>query len=101
VKFRVEPRGGVTTVLGLDPATVKRRAVRGQLVSYIYNDESQRLYAPPGGPVIIACLYCGQPIPERGKHRQKRKYCKVSCSTGAYARRRRAAGWVREQRRSP
>ena len=91
----------VTDALGVHPATVKDRAARGQLVSYIYNDKGQRLYEPPPGePVIIACLHCGMPIPERGKHGQKRKYCKVSCCTSAYARRRAAAGWVRVQRRS-
>ena len=90
----------VTTVLGLDPATVKRRAARGQLDSYVYNDKGQRLYAPPGEPAIVACLHCGKPIPERGKHGQKRKYCKVSCCTSAYARRRAAAGWVRIRRSS-
>jgi hypothetical protein len=89
----------VTAVLGLDPVTVKKRAARGQLVSCVYNDKGQRLYPPPGEPVIVACLHCGKPIPERGKHGQKRKYCKVSCCTSAYARRRAAAGWVRVQRR--
>ena len=89
----------VTAVLVLDPVTVKKRAARGQLVSCVYNDKGQRLYPPPGEPVIVACLHCGKPIPERGKHGQKRKYCKVSCCTSAYARRRAAAGWVRVQRR--
>ncbi len=90
----------VTDALGLNPITVKKRAARGRLVSHVYNDKGQRLYALPGEPVVIACLHCGKPIPERGKHGQKRKYCKVSCCTGAYARRRAAAGWVRVQRRS-
>src|SRR5712691_7951173 len=78
----------VTDALGLNPITVKKRVARGRLVSHVYNDKGQRLYAPPGEPVIIACLQCGKPIPERGQHGQKRKYCKVSCCTGAYARRR-------------
>jgi hypothetical protein len=89
----------VTTVLGLDPATVKRRAARGQLDSYVYNDKGQRLYAPPGEPAVIACAYCGKPILERGKYGHQRKYCDINCNTGAYARRRRAAGWVRVQQR--
>jgi len=85
-------------MLDLHPATVKDRAARGQLVSHVYNDKGQRLYAPPGEPTVIACAYCCKPIPERVKHGQKRKYCKVSCCTSAYARRRRAAGWVRQRR---
>ncbi len=89
----------VAAALGLNPATVKDRAARGQLVSYAYNDKGQRLYAPPGEPVIISCLHCGKPITERGGHGQKRKYCTVSCCTGAYARRRAAAGWVRVRQR--
>lgn len=88
----------IAAALDLNPATVKDRAARGQLVSYVYNDKGQRLYAPPGEPPVIACAYCGTPILERGKHGQKRKYCKVSCCTSAYARRRGAAGWVRHGR---
>jgi len=88
----------IAAMLDLHPATVKDRAARGQLVSYVYNDKGQRLYAPPGEPTVIACAYCGKPIPERVKHGQKRKYCKVSCCTSAHARRRRAAGWVRQRR---
>jgi len=88
----------IATVLHLNPATVKHRAARGQLVSSVYNDKGQRLYAPPGEPALIACAYCGKPIPERVKHGQKRKYCNINCNTGAYARRRRAAGWVRVRR---
>jgi DNA invertase Pin-like site-specific DNA recombinase len=90
----------MTAATGLHHITVKKRATRGQLVSYVYDDKGRRLYAPPGEPAIIACLYCGKPIPERGKHGQKRKYCKVSCNTSAYARRRVADGWVRSQRRA-
>jgi len=90
----------VTAALGLHPATVKDRAARGQLVSYVYNDKGQRLYAPPGEPATIACHHCGKPIPDRGKHGQRRKYCNISCNTGAYARRRAAAGWIRVRRRS-
>jgi DNA invertase Pin-like site-specific DNA recombinase len=88
----------MTAGSGLDPATIKDRAARGQLVSYIYNDKGQRLYAPPGEPAIITCLHCGKLIPERVQHGQKRKYCTVSCRTGACARRRAAAGWVRVRR---
>ncbi len=89
----------MTAALGVHPSTVKYRQARGQLVSYVYNDKGQRLYAPPGEPAMIACLHCGKPIAERGGHGQLRKYCSVSCCTGAYARRRTAAGWVRVQRR--
>jgi DNA invertase Pin-like site-specific DNA recombinase len=88
----------MTAGSGLDPATIKDRAARGQLVSYIYNDKGQRLYAPPSEPAIITCLHCGKLIPERVQHGQKRKYCTVSCRTGACARRRAAAGWVRVRR---
>ena len=100
---RLRQRGMLTlqeiaTVLDLNPATVKDRAARGQLVSYVYNDKGQRLYAPPAEPTVIACSYCDEPILERVKHGQKRKYCKVSCCTSAYQRRRRAAGWVRQRR---
>lgn len=90
----------VTAALALDPATVKKRAARGQLVSHVYNDKGQRLYAPPGEPAMIACHHCGSPIPERGKHGQWQKYCSVSCCTSASARRRAAAGWVRVRRAS-
>jgi hypothetical protein len=87
----------VAAALDLHPATVKDRAARGQLISSVYNDKGQRLYAPPGEPTLIACAYCGKPIPERVKHGQKRKYCNINCNTGAYARRKRAAGWVRHR----
>ncbi len=90
----------VTAALGFDPATVKKRAARGQLVSHVYNDKGQRLYASPGEPPVIACHHCRKPIPERGKHGQRRKYRNISCNTGAYALRRAAAGPVRVRRRS-
>lgn len=90
----------IATALHLNPATVKDRAARGQLVSYVYDDKGQRLYAPPSEPAVIACAYCGKLIPERVKHGQQRKYCNISCNTGAYARRRRAAGWIRVHRHS-
>jgi DNA invertase Pin-like site-specific DNA recombinase len=95
-------RQGMLTVeemaaaLGVHPSTVKRRAARGQLVTQlVYNDKGQRLYAPPAEPVMIACARCGKSIPERGKHGALQKYCSVTCRTGAYAKRRVAAGWVR------
>jgi hypothetical protein len=88
----------MTAALGLDPSTVKNRAAKGHLVSHVYNDKGQRLYAPPGEPAMIACHHCGKPIAERGKHGQWQKYCSVSCCTGAYARRKTAAGWVRIRR---
>ena len=84
---------------GLHPTTVKDRATKGHLVSYIYNDKGQRLYAPPAEPSMIACHHCGKPIPERGKNGQWQKYCDSACSMRAYARRK-AAGLVRTRRRS-
>lgn len=85
--------------LGVHPQTVKDRARRGQLHSVIYNDKHQRLYAPPQPAATIACAHCGKAIPERATQGNLRKYCSVSCRTGAYAARRRAAGWVRPPRR--
>ena len=90
----------MTAALGLDPGTVKKRATRGQLVSFVYNDKGQRLYEPPGEPAMIACLHCGKLIPERGKHGQWQKYCSARCCTRAHARRRAASGWVRVRRRA-
>jgi hypothetical protein len=90
--------GEVTAALGLHPATVKDRAAKGHLASYIYNDKGQRLYTPPREPSLIACHHCGKRIPERGKHGQWQKYCDASCSMRAYARRK-AAGLVRVRRR--
>lgn len=87
--------------LGVHPATVKARAARGQLASVAYNDKGQRLYAPPEPIAMIPCTRCGKPIPERAEHGQLRKYCGVTCRTGAYATRRRAAGWVRVRQPSP
>src|SRR5436305_10553 len=84
-----------TTTYKLNSSTLKVRAARGRLVSFVYNDKGQRLYAPPGEPPIIPCDHCGKPIGDRGKHGQRRKYCNVSCRTGAYARRRATAGYVR------
>ena len=81
--------------LGVHPATVQVRQSKGQLVSVVYNDKGQRLYAPPDGPAMIGCSRCGKPIPERASHGQRRKYCGVTCRTAAYASRRTAAGWVR------
>ncbi len=86
--------------LGVHHQTVKDRANRGQLTSIAYNDKGQRLYAPPRPVTMIPCTHCGKPVPERAGQGQRRKYCCVSCRTGAYAARRRAAGWVRV-RRSP
>ena len=89
-----------TTTYKLNPSTLKVHALRGRLVSFVYNDKGQRLYAPPEEPLVIPCVHCGKPIADRGKHGQRRKYCNVSCRTGAYARRRAAAGWVRIRQRS-
>jgi len=85
--------------LGVHPATVKARAARGQLASVVYNDKGQRLYAPPEPTAMIPCVRCGKPMPERAEQGQLRKYCGVTCRTGAYEARRRAAGWVRSPRR--
>ena len=84
---------------GVHPQTVKDRAARGQLASVAYNDKGQRLYAPPQPVATIPCAHCAKSIPERGAQGQRQKYCCVSCRTGAYAARRRAAGWVRVRRR--
>ncbi len=86
--------------LGVHPQTVKHRAGRGLLASVAYNDKGQRLYAVPQPVSTIPCARCGQPIAERAEQGQLRRYCGVSCRTGAYAARRRAAGWVRDRRRS-
>ncbi len=101
---RLRRRGLLTleemaAALGVHPSTVKARQARGQLVSVAYNDKNQRLYAPPGPPAAVPCARCSKAIPERGNHGQRRKYCSVTCRTGAYAERRRAAGWVRQRRR--
>jgi hypothetical protein len=90
----------VTAVLDLNPATVKNRAARGQLVSFVYNDKGQRLYPTPGAPMMIECAHCGKQIRDRGKHGQRRKFCTVNCRTGAYARRRIAAGFIRTRPRA-
>ena len=81
--------------LNVHPQTVKDRQARGELVSIAYNDKGQRLYAPPEPVSTILCAHCGMPITERAAQGQRRIYCGVSCRTGAYAARRRAAGWVR------
>ncbi|HET6965790.1 MAG TPA: recombinase family protein [Acidimicrobiales bacterium] len=85
--------------LGVHHQTVKDRAARGQIASVVYNDKGQRLYMLPEPAVMIACARCGKPIPERAEQGQRRKYCGVTCRTGAYAARRQAAGWVRVRRR--
>jgi hypothetical protein len=89
----------IASALGVHPGTVNKRVARGQLVSVVYNDKGQRLYAPPGEPAMTACSRCGKPIPERVAAGQLRKYCSVTCRTAAYASRRKAAGWVRVRRR--
>jgi hypothetical protein len=89
----------MAAALGVHPATVQQRQARGHLVSVVYNDKGQRLYAPPGEPVMVACSRCGKPTPERNPRGVLQKYCSVTCRTGAYASRRRAAGWVRIRRR--
>ncbi|MPZ12848.1 MAG: hypothetical protein GEU73_00200 [Chloroflexi bacterium] len=91
----------ISVALGQHPSTVKERATRGQLVSYVYNDKGQRLYALSGEPALIACLRCSKPMPERGERGQLQTYCGVTCRTAAYAHRRAAAGWIRVRRRSP
>jgi DNA invertase Pin-like site-specific DNA recombinase len=90
----------ISATLGVHPGTVKSRQARGQLVSVVYNDKGQRLYAPPGEPTMIACARCGKSIPERGKRGMLQKYCGVTCRTATYASRRAAAGWVRVRHRS-
>lgn len=85
--------------LDVHPSTVKARQARGELASIAYNDKGQRLYAPPHPLPTIPCDHCGKTIPERGAQGQRQKFCSVSCRTGAYASRRRAAGWVRPSRR--
>ena len=89
----------MAATLGVHPRTVKSRQARRQLVSVVYNDKGQRLYTPPGEPVVIACARCGKSIPERGKRGMLQKYCGVSCRTAVYASRRAAAGWVRVRQR--
>jgi DNA invertase Pin-like site-specific DNA recombinase len=89
----------MTAASGLHPTTVKDRATKGHLVSSIYNDKGQRLYAPPAEPRMIACHHCGKPISERGKNGQWQKYCDQTCSMRAYAGRK-VAGLVRVRRRS-
>lgn len=89
----------MTEALGVHPQTVKDRAARGELTSVAYNDKGQRLYAAPVPVAEIPCAYCGKNMPEIVAQGQRRKYCCVSCRTGAYAARRRAAGWVRAPRR--
>jgi hypothetical protein len=84
--------------LGVHPQTVKDRARRGQLQSVIYNEKHERLYAPSQPVATVPCAHCGKAIPERVTQGNLRKYCCVSCRTGAYAARRRAAGWVRPPR---
>ena len=101
---RLRQRGWLTldemaATLSVHPQTVKDRASRSQLASVVYNDKHQRLYAPPEPVPMIACLHCGKSIPERVQKGQRQKYCCVSCRTGAYAARRRAAGWVRMRQR--
>lgn len=85
--------------LGIHPQTVKRRAARGQIVSFAYNDKNQRLYDSAGSAVTVSCGHCGSVIPERGRHGHARRFCSVSCRTGAYAARRQAAGWKRTRTR--
>ena len=85
--------------LDVHPTTVKARQARGELTSVAYNDKGQRLYAPPHPKPTIPCAHCAKPIPERGAQGQRQKYCCVSRRTGAYARRRRAAGWIRPRHR--
>jgi hypothetical protein len=90
----------MANTLGVHPYTVKARQARGELTSVAYNDKNQRLYYPPAGePAMTKCAHCAKPIPERGPQGQHQKYCCVSCRTGAYAVRRRAAGWVRPPRK--
>ena len=101
---RLRRRGMLTLeemaqTLAVHPQTVKNRGTRGQLVSVIYNDKGQRLYAPPEPVAMVPCDRCAKPIPERGEQGQRRKYCGVTCRTSAYAARRRAAGWVRMRQR--
>jgi DNA invertase Pin-like site-specific DNA recombinase len=91
----------MAVALGVHPSTVKRRQANGQLVSHlVYNDKGQRLYAPPGEPVMSACLRCAKPIPERCPRGQLQKYCGATCRTATYTSRRVAAGWVRVRRPS-
>lgn len=90
----------MAATLGVHPQTVKDRASRGQLTSVVYNEKHQRLYTPTEPVTMIACAHCGKSIPERVQKGQRQKYCCVSCRTGAYAARRRAAGWVRVRQRS-
>jgi DNA invertase Pin-like site-specific DNA recombinase len=91
----------MAAALGVHRSTVKLRAAKGQLASQlVYNDKGQRLYLPPGEPVMIACRRCGKSIPERGKHGALQMYCGVTCRTAAYTKRRMAAGWVRIRSRS-
>jgi len=84
----------MATALGVHPATVQQRQARGQLVSVVYNDKRQRLYAPPGQPVMIACSRCGKPMPERNTRGVPQKYCGVTCRTAAYRSRPGSAGKV-------
>jgi hypothetical protein len=100
---RLRARGMLTLdemaeTLGVHPQTVKDRASRDQIVSVVYNEKHERLYAPPEPAAMIACAHCGKAIPERCSQGQRQKYCCASCRTGAYAARRTAAGWVRPPR---
>ena len=85
--------------LAVDPHTVKAQAARGQIASVVYNDKGQRLYPPPQPSAMIPCARCGTPIPERGTHGQRKKYCGPTCNIAAYTKRRQAAGWKRPKPR--
>jgi hypothetical protein len=89
----------IAETLDVHPQTIKARTARGELPSIVYNDKGQRLYPPPTPVPTVACAHCGKPIPEHCPHGQRQQYCNVSCRTGAYAVRRRAAGWIRPPRR--
>ena len=55
----------MAAALSVHPSTVKQGAAKGLLVSQlVYNDKGQRLYSPPGEPIMIVCHRCGTAIRE-------------------------------------
>lgn len=81
----------IAAELGVCTATVKKWQLEGRLVSHVYNEKGQRLYAPPGERPQPHCQWCGTPIATiASKPTRPRKWCSTICCWTAWRHRKRS-----------
>jgi DNA invertase Pin-like site-specific DNA recombinase len=84
----------VAAAFGVHPRTVKcwQQENDPRIVSHVYNDKGQRLYAPPSDRPPAVCQWCGTSITTTSSARGRpRRWCRPACCYAAYRSRKRSA----------